>query len=149
MNSFVDFASLSKLSPEYLRDFIGFRFDYPKQHNTYPPYNIVKHSEELIDVEVAVAGFNTSELDVTTSEGTLTITGKKEDKSEHADENYLHRGISGRNFERKFVIDKHMIVEGAHHDNGILRISLKRVIPESEKFKRVSINSKKQVLMEA
>lgn len=104
----------------------------------YPPYNIEVLSENSYSITLAVAGFDREELDITVDKGVLSVKGKKE-KSEGR--TYLHQGIANRAFERKFNLADHVEVTGADLKNGILAISLVKVIPEAMKPKNIQINA--------
>ena len=67
----------------------------------YPPYNIVETSKNKYDIEVALAGYNKKDIDVTFEDGQLTIKSKKSDKEDVKD-NTLYKGIAKRYFERSF-----------------------------------------------
>lgn len=109
-----------------------------KANDNYPPYNIVNVDETHTVIEVAVAGFAETEIDVELKDGTLHVTGKK--ASEEKDKlQYAHKGISTRNFERVFNIAEHVEVRGANVTNGILAIALELVIPEEKKPKKIAI----------
>lgn len=103
----------------------------------YPPYNIVKASEDAYRITFAVAGFAEKDLDVQIENHTLTVRGKTAQDDTSA--TYLHRGIAGRSFERKFELADHIQVTGAQMENGLLHIDLKREIPEALKPRKVSI----------
>jgi len=105
----------------------------------YPPYNIIALDNDNYVIEVAVAGFTKDEITVTTKDGTLTIEGKHVDKTEDENLNYLHRGISSRAFKREFALADYVEVEDAKIEDGILKISLKRELPESMKPKRIEV----------
>jgi molecular chaperone IbpA len=105
----------------------------------YPPYNIEKLGDDAYRIVMAVAGFAESDLDVTVTEGLLTVTGKSaEDKPETK---YLHRGIAGRAFERRFQLADHIRVDGATLENGLLTIELVREVPEALKPRQITIES--------
>jgi len=108
----------------------------------YPPYNIIKESETIWKIEVAVAGFDESELDVEIVNNELVVTGavNKENKVEVQ---YLHQGIAGRDFERTFALAENVEVKGATVKNGILIVTLEHIIPESAKPKKVAITFQK------
>ena len=72
--------------------------------SNYPPYNIVKTGDNKFDIEVALAGFNKKDINVSSENGMLTIESKQEDKSEDKDGEVLHKGISKRYFKRSFTI---------------------------------------------
>ena len=102
--------------------------------DTYPPYNIVKSGEKY-RIEISVAGFSEKELNVEVEESTLTISGKK-DKS---DSEYLHRGIAGRRFVRKFTLSADLVVKGANIVDGILVVDMQLVIPDEKKPRTINI----------
>ncbi len=105
----------------------------------YPPYNIEQIGDHGFCITLAVAGFSMDELDVEVDKNQLTIRGKKvEDKTRK----YLHRGIASRQFQKSFVLADGIEVCGANLDNGLLHISLERVIPESNAVK-IKINASK------
>ena len=114
--------------------------------NTYPPYNIVQSGEDTYRITVAVAGFSEQDLDITAKENTLIISGKN---SENADEKpFLHRGIAGRAFERRFDLADHIKVVGASLVNGLLNIELEREIPEEKKPRKISIETQESPRVE-
>ena len=106
----------------------------------YPPYNIELVSEDEYRITMAVAGFNASDVNIEVKGSDLTITGSKSDKPEVKSE-YLHQGISGRSFERTFQLADHVEVKDADLKDGLLQISLKRVIPEALKPRTIAIRS--------
>lgn len=112
-----------------------------QQTPNYPPYNIVKLGEDRFDIELAVAGFREGDLTVTVEKNVLTISGQPTESLDELDRpvEYLHRGISGREFERSFTLAEHVEVLDAKVQNGILTVSLERKIPESQKPKQIAI----------
>lgn len=113
------------------------------QVNTnYPPYNVVKHSDDIFAIELAVAGFKDGEIEITTERNQLVVEGKQlTDLSEPVE--YLHRGISTRSFVRTWTLADHVEVTGAKSENGILTISLERKVPEEQKPKSIAISYNK------
>ncbi len=109
----------------------------------YPPYNIEVVRENEYSISLAVAGFNESELDIQVENGTLTVSGVKNKDEE--DKKYLYQGIATRSFERKFNLADYIKVEGANLENGLLKISLVKEIPEAMKAKKINIGSGKQI----
>jgi molecular chaperone IbpA len=107
----------------------------------YPPYNIIKETETIWKIEVAVAGFEESELDVEIVSNELIVTGAKEKTIDPV--NYLHQGIGGRDFERTFALAENVEVKGAQVKNGILTVTLEHFIPESAKPKKIAITFQK------
>ena len=107
----------------------------------YPPYNIVKAGKNKYDIEVALAGFNKKDINVNVENGLLTIESKVEEKSNDKDEDgeVIHKGISKRYFKRSFTIADDVEVKGAELKDGLLRISMEKIIPESKKLKSIDI----------
>lgn len=106
---------------------------------SYPPYNIESTGENEYRVTLAVAGFSEADLDVEARENTLTVTGRKPGAEQAA--SYLHRGIAGRDFQRKFQLADHVKVAGAYLDNGLLNIDLVREIPEAMKPRKIEVGT--------
>jgi molecular chaperone IbpA len=105
----------------------------------YPPYNIEQASEDSYRITMAVAGFTEAELTITAQENQLVVSGKPT-KGDEA-KTYLHRGIAGRAFERRFELADHIRVTGAELVNGLLHIDLKREVPEAMKPRTISISA--------
>ncbi len=109
----------------------------------YPPYNIEARDENNYQITLAVAGFGDEDLEVELKEQSLTITGKRtEDDNERE---FLHQGIAGRGFERRFQLADHVRVTGAALQNGLLTIALEREIPEALKPRKIAINTKSAI----
>jgi len=108
--------------------------------NHYPPYNIRKVNDTDYVIELAVAGFGKKDIEVKSQENTLTIksTDKKDEVLEK-DESVLHRGISQRSFKRSFTVAEDVVVKGADLKDGLLSVSLERIIPDEKKPKIIDI----------
>ena len=115
-----------------------------QQGNTnYPPYNIVQINDDEYMIAVAVAGFGFDNLSVTKDKNFLIIEGKEYDTdSEKIVPNYLHKGISNRDFRREFKLADHVEISNAHLELGILNVHLKREVPEEAKPKTIAITYK-------
>ena len=109
----------------------------PSQSN-YPPYDIVKHSDTEYDVQVALAGYSKEDIQVDVKENVLSIKSIKKEPAEKEAE-VLHRGISKRYFERQFTIAEDVKVNGAELKDGLLIVSLERIIPEHKKPQIIKI----------
>ncbi len=103
----------------------------------YPPYNIEKLGENAYRITMAVAGFGEGDVDITVENNVLTVQGKAQPEPEGAQ--FLHRGIAGRAFERRFQLADHVEVEGAKLVNGLLHIELVRRIPEQLKPRKIEV----------
>jgi len=107
----------------------------------YPPYNIVKTGTNKYDIEVALAGFSKKDIDVSVENGVLTIESKTSDKDESKDEddNTIYKGISKRYFKRSFTIADDVEINGAELKDGLLKVSMEKIVPESKKLKTIEI----------
>lgn len=114
----------------------------------YPPYNIEQsvEDENAYAIELAVAGFGEEDLDLEVKESQLIVIGKKDGGADNR--KFLHRGIAERGFIRRFQLADHVVVSGANLKNGLLRIELKRELPEAMKPRKIAIGetAKPQVI---
>ena len=113
-------------------------FDSDVSVVNYPPYNIVKTGPEKYDIEVALAGYSKDDIRVDYSETQLTIKSVKEDKKGEED-GVLHKGIAKRFFSRTFTIADDVEVKDAELKDGLLKVSLKRIVPEGKEARQISI----------
>lgn len=102
----------------------------------YPPFNIIKLDSDSYLLELAVTGFSLEEISVTTNQQKLIIKAEKEKTAERE---YIHRGLSSRNFEKIFPLTDYMEVKEAVVKNGLLSILVERVLPESLKPKLIEV----------
>jgi molecular chaperone IbpA len=107
--------------------------------NNYPPHNILKTGENQYEIQVAVTGFDKSEVSVTVEDNVLVIKGESQTLNESTEIVYLHRGLASRDFAREFPLAEHIEVSGAEIKNGMLIVKLIRNIPESAKPKVIDI----------
>ena len=141
------------LSPLY-RSFIGFDHlasmidsaSRNEKQSSYPPYNIELIAEDKYRITMAVAGFAESEVSIEVQENTLKVTGNKAGSDE--ERKFIHKGISERNFERKFQLGDHVNVLNAKMENGLLHVNLERVVPEAKKPRTIQIASSTEKLIE-
>ena len=103
----------------------------------YPPYDIVKHSDTHYDIQVALAGYSKDDIEIELKEDTLSIKSVKKEEDDKVE--VLHRGISKRYFERSFTIADDVKVNSAELKDGLLIVSLERVIPEHKKPRLIKI----------
>lgn len=109
------------------------------QSVSYPPYNIEKRGENEYCITMAIAGFSAEDISIVAQSNSLAVSGKlKKDESKTV---YLHHGIAGRAFERRFDLADHIRVGGARLENGLLHIDLVREIPEAMKPRTIAINT--------
>ena len=105
--------------------------------STYPPYNIVKKTDELYDIEVALAGYGKKDIAVDYAQNVMTIKSVKKERSET--ENVIHKGISQRYFEKSFTINDDVEIKGAELKDGLLKVSLEKILPEGKKARTIEI----------
>ena len=106
-------------------------------NTSYPPYNIVKHDAENFSIELALAGFDKKDITISKEKEVLNIEGKQK---EGENLEYVHRGLASRSFKRTFTLADDIIVKGADMKNGILSVSLERIIPEEDKPQEIKIS---------
>ena len=109
--------------------------------NNYPPYNIVKTGSLSYDIEVALAGYGKKDITVNYEDNVLKIESvkSKEEKEVEDNDGVLHKGIAKRSFVKSFTIADDVEVKGAELKDGLLRVSLERIIPESKKPRTIKI----------
>ena len=95
----------------------------------YPPFNIEAVTDNTYRISLAVAGFREEDLAITVEDRQLVIRGRQADEPET--KVYLHRGIAARAFQRSFVLADGVEVAGAHLENGLLHVDLRRQAPET------------------
>jgi len=110
--------------------------------SNYPPHNVIKTGDETVLIEVAVSGFDEGEISITVENNTLLISGQQ-DKNDPVNYEYLHRGLSSRNFTQKYKLAEHVEVIDASIKNGVLSVLLERKVPEDKKPKNIAINYNK------
>ena len=118
-----------------------FSNDFFKTPSNWPAYNIVEKKDNHYDIEVALAGFNKKDIKVSYADGQLSIESVKNDKTKEKDENgnIIHRGIAKRYFKKSFSVAENCEVKGAELKDGLLRVSLERIIPEAQKPRVIDI----------
>lgn len=116
-----------------------------KTTHTYPPHNIVKIDDETYQIELAVAGLKEEDIDVKVEDSTLSIVYDKPQKDERE---YTHKGISTRRFRKEFTLSEYVVVDSANMENGILAVTLRKIVPEEKKPRKIAINGKKEFLAE-
>jgi molecular chaperone IbpA len=107
----------------------------------FPPYNIVKTGKNSYDVELALAGYSKKDIDVSLEDGVLTIKSVKSEEEKEVEDNngVLHQGIAKRFFSKAFTIADDVEVKGAELKDGLLKVSMERVVPEHKKARTIDI----------
>ena len=105
--------------------------------SNYPPYNIIKKGDTY-HIEIAMAGFKKSDIEIEIEDNTLTISAKHESKED--DVEFIHKGISEREFYKSFALAEYVEVKKAKMSDGILLIELEKNIPDEQKPKQIKIS---------
>ena len=137
----LDFAPLyrSSVGFDYISGLLENSHRVEKNQSAYPPYNIEKISEDEYRISLAVAGFTQEQVEILFQDGVLSVTGSKEKAADESDPVFLHRGIAGRDFQRKFNLAEFVRVKSASMENGLLYIDLQRETPEALLPRRIAI----------
>ena len=117
-------------------------FDYvthQAESTGYPPYNIQKTEDYKFEIEMALAGFDKKDIEIEVPEGVLTVKSLKDKDTGATDDYTLYKGISQRNFTRKFTLADDIVVKGAKLNNGMLTINLERIVPEEKKPQLIEV----------
>jgi molecular chaperone IbpA len=143
MNQLVHFdtAALNRALVGFDAIFNNFERRFANQiNNNYPPHNVLKLDEENYEIHLAVTGFDPKEVTVELDQNILVIKGEHEE-SDVTDGQYLHRGLAARNFTRGFLLPEHFKVEDAQIKNGVLKVSLKHIVPEALKPRQIKVKA--------
>lgn len=122
--------------------FVGFENAFSRLNRTaktssFPPYNLIKKSENEYTIELALAGYDKDSINITLSAGTLEISSTVNKETEPA---YLYKGISGKSFTRTFTVVDTIEVKDAVYKDGILTVNLVNKIPEQTLVKKIKID---------
>lgn len=132
----IDIPQLHRVGVGFDRVFNHFEEILRTNQTNYPPFNIIKTDENNWLIEIAVAGFKQGDINIVVKEQQLTIEGKQ---TTDETRDYIHRGLSSRDFVRSWTLADHVEVRDAIQEDGILTIHLERVIPEEKKPKSIAI----------
>jgi len=118
-----------------------FEDDFRVSVPNFPPYNIVKTGKNSYDIELALAGYNKKDISIDFEDGILSIKSiKDKDEKEVEDNNgMLHQGIAKRYFSKSFTIADDVEIKGAELKDGLLKVSLEKIVPESKKARTIEI----------
>jgi molecular chaperone IbpA len=113
----------------------------------YPPYNLIKHDSSNFSIEIALAGFKSEEIEVSTEQSILRVASKVEKRD--SERTYLHKGLSKRSFVRTWQLSEDVEISNVDFQDGLLTIDLQRIVPEKHKRKIYEISAtEKQLLTE-
>jgi len=140
MRSAFDFAP-------YRRSTVGFDrlFDmlenssFGATQENYPPFDLIKQGDNEYRIQLAVAGFQPDEIDITAQQNVLVVSGRRGEDGEEGGNDFIYRGIANRSFERRFALADHIQVKAADLKDGLLAIDLVREIPEAMKPRKIAV----------
>ena len=136
-NTNVNYNSLNSVLDDLFMIGFGAHYNKPRNNTGFPFYNVVKIDEETFGIELALAGYSTDDVTLLEHNSSLVIEGNRVEK----EKDYIHQGISTKNFKRTFALAEHVHVVSAKLENGMLNIILKREVPEEKKPKQIAIES--------
>ena len=142
MNAFYD---LCKLDPwaigfgDVLKDLQDMAQTASKKITTYPPYNIKQVKDNKFVIEIAVAGFAKSDIEVTLEGNKLVVKGNTADNELEVPEDYIFKGIANRNFSREFKLADKIEIENAELVNGMLKIWLANMVKTQDAIKKIAV----------
>jgi molecular chaperone IbpA len=131
----------SSVGFDRILDLMDSSLRYQTEDN-YPPYNIMRTGEDSYRISLVVAGFKPEQLKITVQQNTLIVTGRQDQDGTNQ---YLHRTIAARDFERRFGLADFVEVKHASCEDGVLQIDLKRELPEAMKPREIPIGTGKTV----
>jgi molecular chaperone IbpA len=111
---------------------------------SYPPYNIKQVKDNKYVIEMAVAGFAKSDIEVTLEGNKLVIKGSTEDSDVEDTESYLFKGIANRNFQRTFTLADKIEIKDAELVNGMLKVWLESLVKTQDAIKKITIKEKSE-----
>ena len=140
----VNTTNLDQMMKSFNRELIGAERQFNRYFNNsplntsnYPPYNILKFSEDKYQITIALAGFSKDDVEITIENGLLTIVGTSPTLVEDSD--FLYRGIANRDFKVRFTLADYVEVNEAKFKDGLLNLSLEQNLPEAMKPKTITI----------
>ena len=125
----------------FLNNAIGFESFFDRFHRLptinagFPHYNIKKAGEDKYILEMAVAGYKKSDINVNVTDGVLSIEGNSSDK----EEDFVHRGIAKRAFQRQLQLSEYVECKGAKLEDGMLKVELNYNPPDNKKPKKITV----------
>jgi len=105
----------------------------------YPPYNIVKVKDNHYNIEVALAGYNKKDIEVNYENNMLTIKTADQKSDEKKEGENIYKGIAQRMFKKSFTIADDVEVKGAELKDGLLKVSLEKIVPDHKKARTINI----------
>jgi len=116
-----------------------------KNVSSYPPYNIKQVSKDKYVIELAVAGFAKSDIEVTLQGNKLVVQGSAKEDELKEDESFIFKGIANRNFVRTFTLADKIEIKDAEMVNGMLKVWLESLVQTQDAIKKITIKDKENV----
>jgi len=140
-DTFKDFDKFFVGFDDQLGKMQKFHDEMAKNIPNYPPYNIKKTGDNSYTIELAVAGFGQTDIDIELADGKLIVRGNTSNDADDS-ENFLFKGIANRAFTRAFALNDEIVVNDAEMINGMLKIALERIVPETKQPKKIPVRQK-------
>lgn len=128
----------------WLTDFFDterlFDGDWLKRAQVVPAVNITEKEKEF-QIEMAAPGMDKKDFNITIDNGVMTISSEKEREEEEKDTNYTRQEYSYSSFSRSFTLPDNVKTDtvNAQYQNGILKISLPKVVETKVKPKAIEV----------
>jgi HSP20 family protein len=115
-----------------------FNSSFPALHNelgndffaqgSYPKCNVVNF-DDRIEIEAAIPGLTSEDIDVEVTEGVLTIRAESNQRIDVEDSQYVKREVKRSAFARSFRLGDNLDETkiGGLHENGILTITIPKI----------------------
>ena len=112
--------------------------------SNFPFYNLVKTGDSTYDIEIALAGYDKKDILVMYEDNLLRVGSNVGDPDDSSDQEKpkkgtIHKGIAKRYFSKVFTIANDVEIKGAELKNGLLKISLEKIVPEGKKPKTITV----------
>ena len=139
------FFSTRVLGFEPLFDRLQILSESNDRSSSYPPYNISKDGNSFA-IEIAVAGLSKDDIQIELADGVLSVNYDGPNTEVINGENkVVYQGIAQRAFKQQFTLSEDVVVQGAELINGLLTVSLEKIIPDEKKPRMIEIKSPKRI----
>ncbi len=109
----------------------------PARSAQIPAANVWEEDDKY-HIELAAPGLNKDDLDVTVSNGVLTISAEKKEEDKEEQDQYTRREFSYRSFSRSFTLPENTREDdiSAKYEDGILKVEVKKKEKEETKSQK-------------
>jgi len=126
-----DLASLHTTMDQLFSDVFGDSFGRMGEDRGLATFHLpvdIRETENGYMIEAPVPGFNPEDVEITFSDGVLTINATHREEKEEPEGQYLRREIAFGNYQRRIALPGDVQADGirATFDNGVLRVEVPR-----------------------